>query len=223
MSKPLLVLMVVLAIGFVSVSIIFAQEEATPPAETVEELIYTPKLLPDSPFYFLKGIKEKIELFLAQASEAQAEKYAELATRRVAEAKLMIHKNKFQFVVKLLNEQQDYLQKAQEKIKEAQREAKDVQAVAAIVARATNQHLGVLADVYEQVPEPAQEAIQQAIESASQGQEKALEALSTEKKEELEEWFEEKLGEKQVKIKEVIKIKSGQKPGKLEIKEVLPE
>ena len=194
-NLKLLILLVVVVGGLFLAMTAFAQEEATSPAEAVEEPIYTPRLLPDSPFYFLKRIKERIELFLAQAPEAKAEKYAELATRRIAEAKVMIKRNKNQFVVKLMEKHQEHLDKAEKKIEEAREKGKDVERVLAIVAEATSIHQKVLADVYEKVPEQAKEAIEHAMEVSSRGQERALEAISKEKREQLRQHFEERLEE----------------------------
>lgn len=196
----LLILLAVVVGGLLFTTAALAQE-ATPAAE---QEIYTPRLLPDSPFYFLKSWKEKIELFLAQTPEAQAEKYAELATRRVAEAKVMVKKKKFQFVERLMVQHQRHLEKAQEKIEEAEKKGRDVERVLTIVTEATNQHLNVLTEVYEKASEQAKEAIEHAIEVSSQGQERALEAIAGERKQELRQHIEERIGEKKTKIKEIL-------------------
>ncbi len=51
-------------------------------------------LLPDNPFYFLKTIKEKIQLFLTFNKEGQAKLHLDYAKTRLAEAKKLIEKNK---------------------------------------------------------------------------------------------------------------------------------
>lgn len=212
-SNLLIVLLVLLAVGGLLFTTIALAQEATPSAE---EEIYTPKLLPDSPFYFLKRIKEGIELFLAQAPEAKAEKYAELATRRIAEAKVMIKRNKNQFVVKLMEKHQEHLDKAEKKIEEAKEKGKDVERVLAIVAEATSIHQKVLADVYEKVPEQAKEAIEHAMEVSSRGQERALEAISKEKREQLRQHFEERIEERKATIKAILEKRLGKIEERLE-------
>lgn len=195
MKKLLLGLMVLVVIGgFFLAAAVLAQEEDLPAGEAG---IYTPKLLPDNPFYFLKGIKEKIELFLAQSPEAKAEKYAELATRRVAETKQLINKGKPEFVERLMEKHKEHLGKAEEKIEEAKEKGRDVERILAIVAEAASIHQAVLIEVYEKVPEQAQEAIEHAIEVSNKGQEKALEAISKEKREKLKERLEKKGGQKE--------------------------
>ncbi len=201
MKKFLLMAAVLLVIGGLFLTTAAFAQEATPSAE---EEIYTPKLLPDSPFYFLKKFKEKIELFLAQSPEAQAEKQTEFATRRVAEAKVMIKRNKHHLVVKLMEKHEKHLDQAEKKIEEAKEKGKDVERVLAIVAEATSIHQKVLAEVYEKVPEQAKEAIEHAIEVSNQGQERALEAISGEKKEQLREHIEERIKEKKPLIKQIL-------------------
>lgn len=196
--------------GFFFASTGFAQEEATPAA--VEEPIYTPKLLPDNPFYFLKDLKERIELFLAFAPEKKAEKLAEIATRRIAEAKKMIEKGKPEFVEKLMARYEKQLQKAMERAEEAKEKGKDVEKVLEIVTQATSQHQGVLAEVYEKVPDKAKEAIERAIEVSGRGQEEALKAVSGEKKEEMGREIKEKM-EKRPKVREILEERT---PGVLE-------
>jgi len=201
----LLVLLLVLVVGVFSLAkTVWAQKEATPAAE---EEIYTPRLLPDNPFYFLKGMKEGIELFLARAPERQAEKLAEIATRRIAEAKVMTKKGKPEFVDKLMVRYQEHLERAMERVAEAKEKGRDVERVIEIVTQATSQHQGVLSEVLEKVPEKAKEAIQRAIEVSGRGQQQALEAVSGEKREELREKINEKIKERP-KIKEILKEKA---------------
>ncbi len=203
----LLTLLIIIFGGFVFTTSVLAQEtlpgvdQATPSAEAE---IYTPRLLPDSPFYFLKKFKERIEIFFAQAPEDQAEKYAELATRRVAETRMMVQRNKFQFIEKLMIQHQEHLEKSQEKIDEAEKKGRNIEKALETVTEATNQHLNVLAGVYERVPEQAQEAIEQAMEASSRGQERALEAISTEKREELREYVEERIKARKKEIRTIL-------------------
>lgn len=189
MKKLLLVLPVLLVVGLFFAMPTLAQE-ATPSAG---EGIYTPRLLPDNPFYFLKTWKEKIEIFLARTPEAKAEKYVEMATRRVAEARQMVEKNKLELVERLMEKHQEHLERAMEMIEEAKEKGKDVEAVLERVTEATSTHLQVLAEVYEKVPEQAKEAIEHAMEVSSRGQERALEAISKDKREEWRQQVEEKI------------------------------
>lgn len=206
MQNLLLVLMVSLAIGGLFLTLNTFAQEATPPAEVLEEPIYTPRLLPDNPLYFLKRIKERIELFFAFTPEKRAEKLAEIATRRIAEAKMMVKKGKPEFVERLMARYQKHLERAIEKTEEAKKKGKEVEKVLEIITQATSQHQGVLSEVYEKVPEEAKKAIEKAIEVSGRGQEEALKAVSGEKREEMKEKIKEKM-EKRPKVKEVLEEK----------------
>lgn len=59
----------------------------------------------------------------------------------------------------------------------AQGLGKDVAIVEELVAKATTIHLEVLSKVYEQLPEPAREAVERAMEESIKGYERAAEAL----------------------------------------------
>lgn len=171
-------------------------EEATTsptPALPQEESIYRPRLLPDSPFYFLKRIKERFELAFALAEEAKAAKLLEMATRRVAEAKIMAQRGKMALVKKLMERYQAHLDQALVKAKEAKNKGRPVESLIETITRETAKHQGVLEGVLERVPEPAQEAIERAIEVSGRGQEEAIKAVSGEKQQEVKEIIQEKL------------------------------
>ena len=51
-------------------------------------------LTPDSPFYFLERISEGIGTFFTFGSLKKAERYAKLATERIAEVQAVIEKGK---------------------------------------------------------------------------------------------------------------------------------
>lgn len=201
MQKSKILILLVVVVGSLFLATTTFAQQATPSAE---EGIYTPRLLPDNPFYFLKSWKEKVELFVARTSEAKAEKHVEIATRRIAEAKQMVKKNKSEFVSELMEKHQQHLGKAMEKVEEAKEKGRDVEAVLERVTEATSTHLQVLAEVYEKVPEQAKEAIEQAMEVSSRGQERALEAISGEKRQELRQQVEERVEKKKTKIKEIL-------------------
>jgi len=195
----LLIFLLVLTISsFLLKTAVFAQEA------TVSGEIYTPRLLPDSPFYFLKSWKEKIELFLARSDKDKAQKEAEIATRRIAEAKQLIKKKKFQLAEKTMLKHREHLNKALDKLDRAQEQGEDVEVVVKIVVQATSQHLNVLSQVYEKVPQRAKEAIEKAIEVSSHGQERAIEAISQEKKEAIHQQIEENIKRHKQKIRKIL-------------------
>jgi len=148
-----------------------------------ETEIPDPGLTPDSFFYFLERISEGIGTFFTFGDVAKAERYAELAAERVAEAKAVIEKGKPEAAEKALAIYQDQLEKSLAKVDQAQAKGKSVSEVAEVVAQATAKHLTVLEEVLEKIPEQAKPAILQAREVSVTGQAKALENLANEEPE----------------------------------------
>ena len=104
----------------------------------------------------------------------------------------------------------------------AQGIGKDITTVEQLVGRATSIHLGILAEVYEKVPEQAKPAIEKAMEVSVKGHKKAVEALK--KKDALDEVPEEtSMSEKvpkEVKERVFKKVKEEIEKEKLEAGEV---
>ncbi len=131
-----------------------------------------PGILPDSPFYGLKKLFEKLDLAFTFSDEAKAEKYLHYAEVRLAEAKAMLEKNKTDIAQKVVKEYSAYINKSEEygaKVNKTE--------VMEHIINATEHHLEVLQEVYDKVPEQAKPAIEHAIAVAELREEKLLEAL----------------------------------------------
>lgn len=175
MNKKLFIFIFsLLLVGLVGATPVNAQTEAELPS---------PGLTPDSPFYFLEIFFEGVGTFFTFGDVAKAERYANLAAERVAEAKAVVDKGKPEVAEKALTRYQEQLEKSLAKADQAQAKGKSVSAVTEIVSQATAKHLTVLEELLERVPEQAKPAILQAREVSITGQVKALENLSKEKPE----------------------------------------
>ena len=156
---------------------------AVPVQAQTEAELPSAGLTPASPFYFLERFSEGIGTFFTFSDVNKAERYAELAAERIAEAKVVVDKGKPEATEKALTRYQDQLGKALTKVEQAQAKGKSVAEVTEIVSQATAKHLTVLEEVLEKVPEQAKTAILQAREVSKTGQVRALEGLSKEKPE----------------------------------------
>ena len=139
-----------------------------------------PGLTPDSPFYFLERISEEIGTFFTFGDLKKAERYAALATERVAEARAVVEKGKPEAAEKALKRYRYQLEKALVQAEKAKVKGKNIEKVTEIVAKATSKHLTVLERVLEKVPEQAKEAITKALENSKNGHITALKALAGE-------------------------------------------
>ncbi len=137
----------------------------------------SPGLTPDSPFYFLETIVEKISTFFTFGDLKKAERYAALAAERLAEARAVAEKGKSELVEKTLARYEMQLQNSMARAEKAESKGENTEEVMTRVGQATQKHLEVLAEIYEKVPEQAKPAIENAMEASLKGHEKAVEAL----------------------------------------------
>ncbi|MFB6216541.1 MAG: DUF5667 domain-containing protein [Candidatus Aenigmatarchaeota archaeon] len=129
------------------------------PLAMAQPQLPSPGITPDSPFYFLD---KAFDAF--QSSEA-------VANERVAEIKAMAERNKTQAMEKAVEGYQNALQR---RIQQGNQSA----AVAEEVARQTSNHLSILAQVRQRVPEQAKDAIGRAINNSARGRERAIKAIN---------------------------------------------
>ena len=151
----------------------------------------SPGLTPDSYFYFLDTIGEKVNMFFTFSPEKKAEKALGYAEERVAEAKVMAEENKPQAAEEAADGYKNFLDLANAKVEEAKEDGKDVGALAERIAETTLKHYEVLVRVFNQVPEEAEAVIQKVMETSIRGSKAAAEYVSDERKEELIEKIEE--------------------------------
>ena len=139
-----------------------------------------PGTTPDSPFYFLERILETVGTFFTFGDLKKAERYAALASERVAEAQAVVEKGKSKAAEKALQRYEDQLNRALSRAESARAKGQSIEEVSERVAEATGKHLEVLEGILEKVPEAAKEAIAKAREVSITGQEHALRALARE-------------------------------------------
>jgi len=89
---------------------------ATPSAAVSTEELPAVRLLPDNPFYFLKTLKEKIQLAFARGASAQADLLLDFSQKRLAEALRVAEKGKVHISEKLFEAFGKDIEMAQEKI-----------------------------------------------------------------------------------------------------------
>jgi|GEM_PF-3465424 len=78
--------------------------------------IYNPRLLPDSPFYFLKSWTESIGTFFTFRTESKVKRFLKLSERRLIEAIALDEKGKTELVEKTLQKYQNNFELAMENI-----------------------------------------------------------------------------------------------------------
>ena len=187
-----------------------------------------PGILPGHPLYFLKNWSENIRTVFTFSDEAKAERMLFLSEKRLAEANELSELGEVELAQETLSRYEGHLNAALERAQEAREKGQDMDEVLGRVSEATSKHQGVLADVYERVPEQAQEAIQRAMEQSKRGQEEAIEAISSEQeRERVMENVRERMVEVEQKMQEMrnrgINIPEVEMPDMQDAMERIPE
>ncbi len=191
MTKKILVSF--LLISFLFVGVVKAQTNDLP----------EPGMLPDSPFYFLKSWSEGIGTFFTFGEIKKAERFLNLSGKRLAEAKALAEKDNTEDASRAIERYEEQLERALQRAERGKEKGLDTDEVLERISEAILKHQGVLADVYEKVPEEARAGIERAMENSMRGHEEALEAVSEEKREEVMERMEAKRQEATDKVNEI--------------------
>jgi len=177
------VLLLVLLVTAVT-TICWAEESVakTPEGPTFYQIgeVYTPRLLPDSPWYFLKVWRDGIKLFLTRDPVKKLELKLTLANKRILEYQRVCELN-----AKTCERFKEWPERYAKWMREAEGELEKVKAagkdVTALVEKLQDnlarQQL-VLERVYQMVPEAAKQAILQAKENSQKGLENAIEKVT---------------------------------------------
>lgn len=133
-----------------------------------------PGLTPDSPFYFLELVIERVGTFFTFGHVKKAERHTALAAERIAEAKAMVDKEKPKLAEKAVKRYEKQLEKALSRTRKAMvKGEKNVEETGKAIMEVADKHRAVLEKVLEKVPEEAKPAIQRAMTAseASKGPE----------------------------------------------------
>jgi len=151
-----------------------AQETASAASVATTAAIYHPRLLPTSPFYFIKRLKEDVEMAFTFSPEKKAEKRLEFATHRLAEANAIAKKHP-KLAQKLMDRYQKQLQKMQDRLQKLPPE-KRMQALEKI-NQAMRRHARVWRHIENKLPPAAKKRVKQALQRSIKGHQRAIEAI----------------------------------------------
>jgi len=136
-----------------------------------------PGILPDSPFYFLKGWGRAIRLFFAFDSAKKAELELRFSSEDTLAIQALCDKGKCDLAEKHAEKFQDRLQKAIQKAEQVQEQGRDIESLIEKLKQNNLRQQEVLAGVLEKAPEQAQEGLLNAIENSNRGLENAVERI----------------------------------------------
>lgn len=221
MNKKLLITLT----GLLFVGMIFTAIPAYAQDQEVISIgeVSDPGILPDSPFYFLKGWGRTIGMFFTFNNVAKAELELRFANEDALAVQKLCEEGKCELAEKHCEKFQERFQRVIQRIEEAKQKGKDIDA---LTEKLKDNHLRqqqVLGRVLEKSPEQAKEGILRAIENSAFGLENAIE--KTHGKHKMEQFREElnlqirNMGEEtQLRIQERLERKR-QKPEEMPVGE----
>ena len=168
-----LVGIIMLAVFLFAGSAVFAQTNS----------LEDPGMLPDHPLYFMKRGAESVGTFFRFGDEAKANRYLELAEKRISEANALAEGGNPELAESVLERYRNQMEKGLERAERAKEKGRDMDQVLERVSEASLKHQEVLAGIYERAPEQAREGIQRAMEASQAGGERALNSVSEERRE----------------------------------------
>ncbi|MCG2686472.1 DUF5667 domain-containing protein [Candidatus Parcubacteria bacterium] len=174
MLKRVIVLCLAVSLFFSVVpGLSYAQEEA------INEIggVYTPRILPDSPWYIFKLIRDRFQLLLTRGEVEKAQLELEQINKRVLEFQQLCDIGKCVKYQKMADNFAGRMEKLEEKAGRLKNEGRNVEELVEKLRESGLKHQAVLQRVYERAPEPAKEAVLSAKERALRGLENAVEKL----------------------------------------------
>lgn len=169
--------LVVLLMSILSVtnpSTVFPQELATPAAE-IYYLPY-PGILPDSPLYRLKAVRDRVRLWLTfnRVKKAQAELL--YADKRINAAQALVEGGKASLGVTTATKAEKYLQRTVERTLAEQKTGADVKNLLATLAKAGAKHAQILQDLQTKTSGEARVSLETTLKLTQMLQEKVAQA-----------------------------------------------
>ena len=138
-----LAVLVLSILAAVNPLVVFPHQDATSGGILVEKVEYYlpyPGLLPDSPFYKLKAVRDKIGLWLTWDEEKKAERELFLADKRINAAAALFEGGKEELAIATATKAEKYLEAAISRATKLKNEGKDVKSVLGVMAKSVAKH-----------------------------------------------------------------------------------
>lgn len=187
MRRTVVLLVFFLSFFALSFNLVFAQElsikEATEPSDLqdakkkVEYQLPYPGLLPDSPLYFLKAVRDAVIDFLISDPLKKADFYLLQADKRVNAGFYLVEtKNNYELAESTISKGENYFEKAIVKTKEANSQGMDIGGIKNRLLASSQKHQEVIADLMTKTPKTKGKFA--AILKRTENYEKEVEALT---------------------------------------------
>lgn len=125
-------------------------------------------LRPDSPFYILERIKEKIDLFFTLDNGVKAQKAFGFAAERLAEAEAMLTYKNAPVALDTIKRYESFLLRGRDYLQKAEAQGRDMRTLKAQETEEIIREQAVLQNISERVPEGDTNTVLKAITTAQQ-------------------------------------------------------
>lgn len=156
----------------------------TPKSKVDYNLPY-PGILPDSPLYFIKAVRDRVFEFFISDPVKKSEYYLLLSDKRLNTGLFLLDKGKTDQAVSTIEKGEKYLEKSLAEFDKSKAAGKDVAPVLAKLSLAVLKHEEVLNEILEKVPDSAKPGIRNALEKSQKGVER-IKQLQEEKLEKIQ-------------------------------------
>lgn len=155
-------------------------------AETLLQQLPSVKVLPGQALYWLETLKEKIAIFTTFGAKNQAQLYLKFAEKRLAEYQALKARSKEQLAQRALEMYTEELNQAVKKLEATQGQKLPADEAVNQAAEATQKHLQILQNLYQQAPEPAKQGLERAMEASQKGYSVVQQLLSGQQRPEIQ-------------------------------------
>lgn len=122
-------------------------------------LPYPGKVLPDSPFWFLKAFRDKLWLGLTFNESKKAELMLLFADKRLASSQILFQRGKAEIAFSTLTKAEKYLEQASLQVGECWNKGMDTKSLSYKVALAALKHQEVIQEILTVAPEDARAGV----------------------------------------------------------------
>lgn len=157
-----------------SFSASFAEVSSPTPTPKVNYELPYPGLLPDSPIYFLKIIRDKTVNFLISDPKKKAEFYLLQADKRLNAGIYLFNKGKVSMSLSTISKAENYFEQALQKIKEAKGQGMETTEITNKLIDVTKKHQEVLKSLEKKSPKNFKSNFNQELQRVDKFAEEAI-------------------------------------------------
>ena len=177
-SLSLLIFLLSFNISFAKSNLAVAQDVSPIPTPRVNYELPYPGLLPDSPLYFLRIIRDKVVSFLIADPLKKAEFNLLQADKRLNAGIFLFNKSKVSMSISTISKAENYFEESLQKVKEAKEQGMETTELMNKLIDSSKKHLEVLKSLEEKSPKNFKSSFHQELQRVEEFEQEAREFIS---------------------------------------------